>query len=126
YDGVVIPLNNPSKTPNTSNKSPVAIGAITDGTSNTFLTGETDFEPQGVPSTSYGGVWAYGYIGYSWGTAFNPVNKHNNTSTVYGAFRSQHAGGANFALADGSVRLVSDSIDTATYRALSTRSGEKW
>lgn len=40
-------------------------------------------------------------------------------------FRSNHAGGGNFAFADGSVRLISDSIDLATYRALATiRGGE--
>ncbi len=123
YDGVVIPLNNPARVASTANKSPIAVAGITDGTSNTFLVGETDFEPQGVPSTSMGGVWAYGYIGYSWGTTFNPFNKHDNTSTVYGAFRSQHTGGANFAFADGSVRFISDGLDNTTYRALSTRAG---
>jgi len=41
------------------------MAAILDGTTNTFLAGETDFTPMGVPSATYGGVWAYGYIGYS-------------------------------------------------------------
>ena len=66
---------------------------------------------------------AYGYIGYAWGTTFHPFNNHKNTSTVYGAFRSEHTGGANFALADGSVHFVRDSIEASTYRAFSTRSG---
>ena len=32
-------------------------------------------------------------------------------------FRSQHPGGANFLMGDGSVRLIKDSVDLATYRA---------
>lgn len=120
FDGPVIPVKTDSST--SPNKAPVNILAITDGTSNTFLAGETDFKPAGVPSTSYGGVWAYGYY-YSWGTTFNPFNKHDNTTAVYGAFRSEHEGGANFVMADGSVRFLPNSVDNAAYRAASTRAG---
>ena len=124
FDGVVIPTDNLLTVPTSPNKQPTKMGAITDGTSNTFLVGETDFKPRGVPSTTYGGVWAYGYIGYAWGTTFHPLNKHDHgTTTPYGAFRSEHTGGANFALADGSVRFVRDGITAATYQAFGTRAG---
>ena len=37
------------------------------------------------------------------------------------AFTCNHPGGAQFALADGSVRFIADSIDLRTFRALGTR-----
>ena len=38
-------------------------------------------------------------------------------------FKSRHPGGAQFALADGSVHFVDDSIDFKLYNALGTRAG---
>jgi type II secretory pathway pseudopilin PulG len=123
FDGAVIPIDSPATVPTSPNRQPTNIPGIADGASNTFLVGETDFKPQGVPSTTMGGVWAYGYIGYAWGTTFHPFNKHDHTSTPYGAFRSEHTGGAGFALADGSVRFVRDTIADAAYQAFATRAG---
>ncbi len=126
YDGAVVPIKTAvaaGHVAGPNHRKPTKIGELTDGTSNTWLIGETDFKPRGVPSTLYGGVWAFGFIGYSWGTTFHPFNKHNWTTTVYGAFRSEHIGGANFALSDGSVRFVGESIDKLIYRATSTAAG---
>ncbi len=129
YNGVVIPVKDsgtatnlsPYMSPNLEART--TLNSITDGSSNTFLVGETDFKPKGVESTSMGGVWAYGYIGYAWGSTFNPFNKHDNTAAVYGAFRSEHSGGANFAIADGSVRFVTTSIAPTVYQAFGSRAG---
>lgn len=123
FDGAVIPLHSSVQTPNSTNSRPTALRDITDGTSNTFFLGETDFAPKGKPSTEMGGIWAYGYIGYSFGSTFWPFNRHDNTTTVYGAFRSQHPGGAHFANCDGSVRFLPQTIDNVVYQASSTRFG---
>jgi prepilin-type N-terminal cleavage/methylation domain-containing protein/prepilin-type processing-associated H-X9-DG protein len=54
----------------------------------------------------------------------------NTASPVYActnwgqlSFRSLHPGGLNFALADGSVKFIKNSINLFTYRSLATRAG---
>ncbi|TWT76763.1 Type II secretion system protein G precursor [Planctomycetes bacterium CA13] len=51
----------------------------------------------------------------------------SNPAVTYAAVtsRSFHVGGVNVALLDGSVRYVSDSIELAIWRALSTRAGRE-
>ncbi|MCI0739718.1 MAG: DUF1559 domain-containing protein [Gemmataceae bacterium] len=97
--------------------------SATDGTSNTFLLGED------IPSMSRWCSWPYANNAY--GTCAIPPNVKKpgggdydpgNWENTYG-FRSRHPGGLQFALADGSVRFVSDSIVLSTYRALATRNG---
>jgi len=123
FDGAIIPTRDRVYTPAAACPAPTRMASITDGTSNTLLVGESDFKPRGVPSTELGAIWGYGYIGYTFGSTFHPFNKHNNTTTLYGAFRSEHTGGANFAFADGSVAFVRESISQQTFQWMSTRAG---
>src|SRR5262249_24724036 len=108
--------------PDLANNAPVRITDILDGTSNTLLAGENDFMPTGVPSTN-GPVWAYGYL-YNWTGTYYGINKRDSSSDAkYGAYRSQHSGGANFEMAYGSVQFLTDSIDPTAFTKLGTRAG---
>ncbi len=120
------------------------IAAVTDGTSNTLLFGERHFFDR-VFDTSpivddriadWGWVWYAGEGDVGLGTSV-PINYKlpANYDTLGGgqqqllyedrinAYGSGHTGGANFALADGSVRFIRDSISPVTFASLGTRAG---
>jgi len=94
-----------------------------DGTSNTFMIGESSHAYD-----QHCGGWPY--PNYTTATCGIPPNNANVTAN-YGdwgnrySFHSNHTGGCNFALGDGSVRFISESIDLPTYRALATHSGNE-
>ena len=60
----------------------------------------------------------------SFGLWNSPLGPHcyYNEYYFYG-FKSFHPGGANFAMADGSVRFIKQSINPRTYNALGSRAG---
>jgi len=97
--------------------------SVTDGTSNTFMIGED------VPSLNDWCTWPYSNNAY--GTCAIPPNVKRPNGESYDpgdwqntwSFRSRHSGGLNFALADGSVHFIANSIDLTLYRALATVSG---
>jgi prepilin-type N-terminal cleavage/methylation domain-containing protein/prepilin-type processing-associated H-X9-DG protein len=126
-DGVIVPIRNKAYSADPSQRDvagnrPVRMTGIGDGTSNTILAGECDFRPAGVPSTE-GPVWAYGYF-YNWTGTMGGINRRDGSSDVkFGSFRSEHAGGAHFSFADGSVQFLRDTIDTPTLRGLGSRNG---
>jgi prepilin-type N-terminal cleavage/methylation domain-containing protein len=107
---------------------------ILDGTSNTLLVGELDYGLKNYNFTSgpctgayRGGVsaWAIGYPGYSMATTFGVYNSDRLITgfNEYQTFRSDHENGCNFALADGSIRFISEIIDESLLDALATRAG---
>ncbi len=108
---------------------------VIDGLSNTILLGETSNSlkfPSGNRN-SFGGLqaWIWGHYYYSTNRFLTldakmiefPINfrgtfPHNSTPYV-----SAHPGGAQFLLADGAVRFLSQNMDLNTLKRLSTRSG---
>ncbi len=102
----------------TDGKRKLTIQGITDGTSSTWMIGESMHTYD-----QHCGGWAY--ANYVNATCAIPLN-YQDLGNNYGdwpnrySFHSNHDNGANFALADGSVRFVSNDINIATYRALAT------
>jgi len=116
-----------------------------DGTSNTILLGERRFYdplfdqcgPQSSPATNtmignWGWVW-FGAEGNVFLGTSAPINYTIRSCADFAdplryedrinSFGSMHPGGAMFALTDGSIRFLSESISPITFNALGTRSG---
>ncbi len=117
---------------------------LTDGTSNTIMIGESYTDPTYVKDGQGMDYWAFGApqtggwdcipgdLGgteYSegLGSCFSKINSRKDP-TIAGvlmemSFGSYHVGGAQFVLADGSVRFISENIDMNLYRGLGSISG---
>ncbi len=126
-------------------RSQTSFAGIIDGSSNTLLASEGIARGSANANGGWGGAGAYWggapHGGYGFTTLEPPnsplpdrmykcksttwlqapctstagTNDHRNFA------RSYHPGGANFALADGSVRFISETINLTTYHALGTR-----
>ena len=81
--------------------------------------------PAIVYGKGYGNFDVQGTLGVTIPTGSPPTlgKADNQNWPERYSFRSRHPGGLQFALADGSVRFISDSIPLLTYRALATIKG---
>ncbi len=114
---------------------------VTDGTSNTILMGEVRgwcSDALGYWGPGTGGGWADSES--LWFSTTAPINyptcpgeqgnpqaggagcKNVASWNTSMGFKSQHVGGAQFLLCDGSVRFISENIDHNTYQML----GDRW
>ncbi len=121
---------------------PVRIPEITDGTSNTLLLGETSSAVNAARTglSNWGWIqpWTWGSYNYNDYAAsateggflmidHKYVNRAINYKGVYlpneTPFTSNHTGGANFAMSDGSVRFYRDTMSLTTLQSLASRNG---
>jgi hypothetical protein len=118
----------------------LAMKHVTDGTSKTLLVGEINFGhaeylwtdcPSANGSQKWGDfAWAQGYWALSWGhmahehpPAFN--SRDYQPPISHRAFRSDHPGGVQFVLLDGSVQFIATDSSPDVRRALVTRAGDE-
>jgi prepilin-type N-terminal cleavage/methylation domain-containing protein/prepilin-type processing-associated H-X9-DG protein len=103
---------------------------VRDGLSNTYMIGEDlpdyiRWNEWAAPNGSCGTVAIPPNVGNKIpdpDLGFDTAAKIGRWPTRY-SFRSSHPGGLSFAMADGSVRFVSELIALQVYRALGTRAG---
>lgn len=120
----------------------IGLRDITDGTSSTIIVGEI------LPACHdhNGGAWHFNGMGNAHAATTVPINNMCNCNSLASVspvppqclnagtdcraksnwnyswgFRSMHKGGAHFAMADGTVRFINETIDITTYRRLGER-----
>lgn len=104
------------------NNNPINFNGVSDGTSNTIMIGGA------LTGKDYQNAWCH--MDNAIATcAYSPNAKNPLTGKDYPpdqwqnryAFTSAHTGGAQFAMTDGSVHFIADSIPLPLFRALGTR-----
>jgi prepilin-type N-terminal cleavage/methylation domain-containing protein/prepilin-type processing-associated H-X9-DG protein len=108
--------------------SSISFNMIPDGTSQTLLLGETItfLDPKDDPLVASQGYPAGTVLADSWAAATRLTTAYgiNKGASYYQSGpRSGHPGGANFAFADGHISYLSDNIQQAILRSLTTRNG---
>ena len=101
---------------------PIRMGDVRDGTSNTIMLGEA------LAGKDYQNAWCHADNAIAT-CAYPPNAKNPATGLDYPpeqwfnryAFTSNHPGGAQFGMTDGSVRFIPDTVKLEVFRALGTR-----
>jgi prepilin-type processing-associated H-X9-DG protein len=127
--------------PSDSGEYSLATRHITDGLSTTLLVGEVNYgyhsyyweNCDGRESDVKWGdhTWAHGYWAHSWGHMSSKYPELYNNVASYTApfsnrvFRSDHPGGVQFVMLDGSVHMIATDTDPLIRKALVTRAGDE-
>ena len=93
---------------------------IKDGTSNTIMTGEMQRLDASTDATSSQDGWALGGVATLFSTA-NAVDggaAGGLNNNFFQSAGSDHAGGAHFGIADGSVQFISENVDSNLFDRL--------
>ncbi|MBN1908515.1 MAG: DUF1559 domain-containing protein [Pirellulales bacterium] len=106
-------------------RQPQRLGNVSDGTSHTFMLGET------LPEVNARAAWPYANANYA--TCAIPPNVTQSRHKDYSAedhdnvdgLHSRHPGGVHVATADGAVRFIVDDVDLQVYRAMATIGGSE-
>ena len=112
---------------------PLAWMNLTDGLSGTLIVGEAVYNASAPGINNYGLGFAWAHSVETCAIAAMPINAKHPNGVPYApndwqganGFRSWHAGGAQFALADGSVRFLSENMALGLYHALATVGGQE-
>jgi prepilin-type N-terminal cleavage/methylation domain-containing protein/prepilin-type processing-associated H-X9-DG protein len=99
----------------------VAFADVRDGLSNTLMLSERSRARYPYDEQPWWGWWASGYGGDTGFVAMHPINAANRVQVLstnndymqmFGSAGSLHPGGANFCFGDGSVRFLSETIES--------------
>jgi len=102
---------------------PLRIGDVLDGTSNAIMIGEA------LSGKDYQNAWCH--MDNAIATCAYPPNAKNSAGQDYPpdqwfnryAFTSNHPGGVQFAMGDGSVHFIGNDVSLTVFRSLGTRNG---
>ena len=119
---------------NNAESGMTSLASVTDGTSNTFLSGESHWGFKDYMFTSgpcngqVRGGFSYWASPYPLATLFTTEGGFNHKemagqSKRLANFRSSHPGGVNMGNCDGSVAMWSSTTDQAVLNAMATRNG---
>lgn len=109
----------------------VKIAEVTDGTSNTLIVGEVSWQGSGYYRMFNRGYYyedpasGRGTLLLLARSVYYPINSKYTATWNNQCFGSNHPGGAQFTMVDGSARFVSQTIDMPVYLALASRNGSE-